>query len=430
MRYGKTNLAIIYDDDIGLLYDVPTNLVLKVPPEAARYLEKVQNSSDIEEKRKFEQYMNRYTENRVQTIPSHHTFLDDKSLTKLTVMLANTCNLACKYCFAHQGAYDSYSPQILSPEKAVAYIGALIKERFDRIDHIQFFGGEPMLGYLAMDAICSLTESMAERGLLKDKPIYTIITNLTLLDENALKIIKKHDIKVTVSIDGPKDIHDRHRVDANGKGTFDIIEDNIKKLGPQFKAIEATYTKKHFEDGWTLDSLKDYFLERYDIKEVLVSCALGDNAFCYNPIKEPIPIPEKQEIDSEKAQLLKAFSPEFQSDLLCTAGYNALCLMSNGDLFPCHTYALDSRFKMGYYDPEAGYDSMNELCKDVWELLSENNKNENKNCQRCWLRKICKKCLAQELYFNSYGKYTLYPCEKHISNFKGFLLFAVKQDSL
>ncbi len=48
MRYGKTNLAIIYDDDIGLLYDVPTNLVLKVPPEAARYLEKVQNSSDID----------------------------------------------------------------------------------------------------------------------------------------------------------------------------------------------------------------------------------------------------------------------------------------------------------------------------------------------------------------------------------------------
>ncbi len=427
-RYNKSNLAILYDKDIGLLYDVPTNLVLKVPANVAEFLEGVQSGSDSYEKQKFEKYMRKYTADRDETIPTHHTFLDDNVLQKLTIMLANTCNLACKYCFANEGAYDDYKQQIMSPKTAINYINALLDSRFYYINHVQFFGGEPMLGYLAMDGICNHFEKLYNQGKIKRRPIYTIITNLTVLDEYALAIIKKHNIKVTVSIDGPKDIHDRNRVTKEGKGTFDIVERNIMKLGSNFKAIEATYTKEHLADGWTLDSLKRYFRDKYGINTVVVACALGENEHCFNPIKEPIPIPERQEIDTERAQLLKAFSPEFQNDLMCTAGFNALSMMSNGDLFPCHTYALDKRFKMGYYDPEDGYKSLHERCEKVWDLLSCNNKNENEKCKLCWMRKVCKKCLAQELYFGSYGKYTLYPCEKHVSNFKEFLLYAVKQE--
>lgn len=427
-RYDKSNLAILYDKDIGLLYDVPTNLVLRVPATVAEFLESVQKDSGSLENQKFEQYMRKYTEDRVETVPEHHTFFDNKILEKLTIMLANTCNLACKYCFANEGVYDNYKQQIMSPVKAVSFINALLDNRFDCINHVQFFGGEPMLGFLAMDEICNLFDKLYNQGRITKRPIYTIITNLTILDEYALSIIKKHNIKVTVSIDGPKDIHDRNRVTKDGKGTFDVIEKNIKKLGSNFKAIEATYTKEHLKDGWTLDSLKRYFKEKYGIKMVVVACALGENEHCFNPTKESIPIPVEQEINTERAQLLKAFSPEYQSDLLCTAGFNALSMMSNGDLFPCHTYALDKRFMMSNYDSESGYKSLNDGCERVWDLLSFNNKNENEKCKKCWMRKICRKCLAQELYFGSYGKHTLYPCEKHVSNFKNFLLYAVKHD--
>jgi len=55
-------------------------------------------------------------------------------------------------------------------------------------------------------------------------------TNATLIDDNWCNFIKKHDIEIGVSIDGPEHIHDHARLDRRGRGTFNRAYNGILKL--------------------------------------------------------------------------------------------------------------------------------------------------------------------------------------------------------
>ena len=50
-----------------------------------------------------------------------------------------------------------------------------------------------------------------------------MVSNGTLIDEKMANLIHMYDIKVTISIDGPEEIHDLNRVDAAGKGSFSRV---------------------------------------------------------------------------------------------------------------------------------------------------------------------------------------------------------------
>ena len=81
-----------------------------------------------------------------------------------------------------------------------------------------------------------------------------MVSNGTLIDEKMANLIHMYDIKVTISIDGPEEIHDLNRVDAAGKGSFSRVIRGIEMLnqvGSPPALLEATYTMKHKELGYT-----------------------------------------------------------------------------------------------------------------------------------------------------------------------------------
>lgn len=55
-----------------------------------------------------------------------------------------------------------------------------------------------------------------------------IQTNGTLLDDCILDTLGENRVFVGVSLDGPKDINDAHRVDHRGMGTFDLVENGLR----------------------------------------------------------------------------------------------------------------------------------------------------------------------------------------------------------
>jgi uncharacterized protein len=55
-------------------------------------------------------------------------------------------------------------------------------------------------------------------------------TNATLLNDDWCEFVKRSGVLVGVSIDGPKEIHNAHRVDRSGRGTFDQVMHGISKL--------------------------------------------------------------------------------------------------------------------------------------------------------------------------------------------------------
>lgn len=150
----------------------------------------------------------------------------DKPLPQIrNVFLITThkCNLACKYCFVSQ------NPSEMPLQVALDSIDYLVKNNdLDKeTSSVCFFGGEPMLRW--SDLI--VPTILYKERMYPDKNIkFSITTNCTLLDDEKIEFITKHNIGILTSIDGNKETQDFNRPFHNGVGSFDIVKKNIDKL--------------------------------------------------------------------------------------------------------------------------------------------------------------------------------------------------------
>jgi uncharacterized protein len=147
--------------------------------------------------------------------------LDVPVFTFVLVKLASRCNINCTYCYWFRDADVYKKPAALSAESEEAFCRRLEEHirRFE-LDRflLVFHGGEPLLfpkrRFVALQeklhGIGERTGCEIERG---------VTTNAILIDEEWTGILNAYGVEVSVSVDGPPDIHDRHRVDFNGRGT-------------------------------------------------------------------------------------------------------------------------------------------------------------------------------------------------------------------
>ncbi|MGN9911818.1 FxsB family cyclophane-forming radical SAM/SPASM peptide maturase [Phytohabitans sp. LJ34] len=133
------------------------------------------------------------------------------------------CNLACTYCYVYEHADQSWRgrPSVMPAEVWQATVASLTRHVVRhglRSIRVILHGGEPLLlgaariGELAGDLRASLEEHCAvEVGMQ---------TNGVLLDERTMAQLRRHRVRVGVSVDGTRADHDRHRVTHDGRGTF------------------------------------------------------------------------------------------------------------------------------------------------------------------------------------------------------------------
>jgi uncharacterized protein len=57
---------------------------------------------------------------------------------------------------------------------------------------------------------------------------FVLCTNLTLIDQSILKFIKNHRVMISTSLDGPKKLHDVHRVSRNGESGYDLFKEKLE----------------------------------------------------------------------------------------------------------------------------------------------------------------------------------------------------------
>lgn len=151
----------------------------------------------------------------------------------ITVNVADSCNLNCKYCFEHEK-----KQRILLPEDAckildVSYAG--FNENFPDLQHfmVNLFGGEPLIGWNTIKAM------VEHKRKNKYKMRFGITTNLVLLNDEMLDYIEDEEIFLLVSIDGIKEVHDKNRNDS-----WDRVKANIKRLADRelLYLVEARMT--------------------------------------------------------------------------------------------------------------------------------------------------------------------------------------------
>ena len=133
------------------------------------------------------------------------------------------CNLDCEYCFflSKEMLYPG-SRFRMAEELQETYIRQLMEAHANSPEVvIAWQGGEPtIMGLDFFRRSIELQKTYARPG---QHILNTLQTNGTLLKGEWGPFLKENNFLVGISIDGPRDIHDRYRVDKGGKGTYDRV---------------------------------------------------------------------------------------------------------------------------------------------------------------------------------------------------------------
>lgn len=154
------------------------------------------------------------------------------------VKIASRCNINCTYCYMYNKGDETYKsqPKVMSNE----VVDALLKRvRYhclkNDVENFRFVlhGGEPLLA--GKEFVREFVRK-AKRALLPDTtPVFSLQTNAILIDEEWVKLFAELGISIGVSLDGPKEINDKYRIDHKGKGTYDRTVEGIKIVQKRVK---------------------------------------------------------------------------------------------------------------------------------------------------------------------------------------------------
>ena len=132
------------------------------------------------------------------------------------------CNIDCEYCFyLEKQALFAERRTRMSDEVLARFIRGYVESQPTPVVDFVWQGGEPTLRGLGFFRRVVELQAPHRGG---GKTIHNALqTNGTLLDDAWCAFLKENGFTVGISLDGPREVHDRHRVDRRGRGTFDQV---------------------------------------------------------------------------------------------------------------------------------------------------------------------------------------------------------------
>jgi uncharacterized protein len=146
--------------------------------------------------------------------------------------ISNKCPLKCSYCTVSSDSNETMSLETFT--KGMAFIDKITTKSNRRI---QLFGaGEPLC------AINMLKEFFKTYKNIKNFQ-FELITNGLLLTQDTIKFLEDNNIEIHLSVDGTKELHDKHRlIRATGGPSWDIITNNLQYLSKPLTGLVCTMT--------------------------------------------------------------------------------------------------------------------------------------------------------------------------------------------
>lgn len=332
--------------------------------------------------------------------------LKSTEVKALCLHICHDCNLRCRYCFADEGAYHS-EREFMSEQTAKKAIDFLIENSGKRkVLEVDFFGGEPLM---CLQTIKNVVAYARERGNAAGKKfLFTTTTNALLLDDDAIDFFNREMENVVLSVDGRKEVHDAIRKTKNGKGSFDLVIENIKKFvrsrGDKSYYVRGTFTSKNLDFSKDVIFLAESGFDSISLEPVVTD--IDDLAIKEEHLpqisEEYETLCDKYLEKYEKGEGFNFF--HFNIDLeggvclqkrvsACGAGNEYFSVVPNGDIYPCHQFAGDKDFLMGnVFDGE--------LNKTIREKFASSCLFTREDCDKCFAKFICSGgCSANNYHF-------------------------------
>ena len=323
----------------------------------------------------------------------------------LCLHVAHTCNLNCSYCFASQGKYHG-DRAVMPFEVGKRALDFLVENSGTRRNlEVDFFGGEPLMNFQVVKDLVAYARSIeGEKG---KNFRFTLTTNGVLIDDDVIDFANRECHNVVLSLDGRREVHDRFRVDYAGNGSWE-------KIVPKFQKLVAARGGKNYYMRGTFTHHNPDFL-----KDIQAMLDLGFNELSMEPVvcaeddpsaltAEDLPIVLRQY--EELARLMRRRRAEgrpftfyhYMIDLTggpciykrisgCGSGTEHMAVTPWGDLYPCHQFVGEEKFKLG----------------DIWQGVTNTavrqefadcNVYARPECRDCWAKLYCSGGCAANAY--------------------------------
>ena len=326
----------------------------------------------------------------------------------LCLHIAHTCNLNCSYCFASQGKYHG-DRAVMSFEVGKRALDFLIENSGSRRNlEVDFFGGEPLMNFDVVKQLVEYARSVEKQHNKNFR--FTLTTNGVLVDDDVIDFANREMSNVVLSLDGRKEIHDRYRVDYAGNGSWE-------KIVPKFQKFVNSRGGKNYYMRGTFTHANPDFLE--DIKVMLdlgftelsmepVVCAPGEPAEL-TPDDIAIVLEQYEKLAELMIERDKEGRPftfyHYMVDLTggpciykrisgCGSGTEYMAVTPWGDLYPCHQFVGEEKFKLGNI-----WDGVTN--KETQAEFAACNVYAHPECRDCWARLYCSGGCAANAYHST-----------------------------
>ncbi len=314
----------------------------------------------------------------------------------LCLHVAHSCNLNCSYCFASQGKYHG-ERALMSFEVGKQALDFLVERSGTRRNlEVDFFGGEPLMNFGVVKELTAYARSI-EKAAGKNFR-FTLTTNGLLIDDEVIDFCNREMSNVVLSLDGRKEVHDRFRVDLAGNGSWERIVPRFQKLvaarGGKNYYMRGTFT--HFNPDFLADIRRMLDLGFTELSMEPVVCA-PDDPSALTEADRAVVMRQYEELAALMLQRRREGRPftfyHYMLDLSggpcvykrisgCGSGTEYMAVTPWGDLYPCHQFVGEERFRLG--DVWKGVDN-----EAVQREFADCNVYRKPACRDCWARLYC-----------------------------------------
>lgn len=321
------------------------------------------------------------------------------SQNMLTISLTEKCNLRCEYCGYHKKYEDrQFKFSDISVEEAIHSVETFLDStQATENPSISFYGGEPLLRFEVIQKVVEF----CEKNFPLKKIGFSITTNGLLLSRiDILNFLISHNFFITISLDGPKEIHDRYRIDAFGNPTFETIEKNLNtilNINPNYYAnnisintvmapptdltkISKFFEQKNIDRVFYINFLETaYFRTKYKISNKNNS----DPTFLNSLMKSAY-------LGTLKKYCNLVPNINFDTNVfpggMCLPGVRRNFIHSDGRIILCEKVSEQEDFyNLGTVEQGINIDK-------VWKLIKDIEKIASKRCTQCWAVRFCNRC--------------------------------------
>jgi uncharacterized protein len=322
--------------------------------------------------------------------------LTDPPLHALSLAIAQKCNLGCTYCYAQQGEFGGAAKNMTreTADRAVDLLvsGAVPGARLN----LAFLGGEPLLNRTVLQAVTRRAAELAQRrGVTMT---FSITTNGTRLTEADAEFFEEFGFAVTVSLDGPVEVHDALRPYKSGRGSFDHVMARVRPLLSVQRRMQVSARVTVTPRNLALRNTLDQFL------------AEGFHSVGFAPLLRAPDGCDEMQADTLEVMLAEMIDcgREFERRSLagkryafanmvnamreiergthrpypCGAGAGYLGVSADGALAACHRFVGDDEGAMGTLA-----DGVDRRRRANW--LAERHVHRQEPCRTCWARYLC-----------------------------------------